>query len=117
MGRKLAWLGLAVVGLLVALTSVAQAAEVAQKSEAELRYFAIAAASTAFGLAIAAIGGAFSQSRGISSALEGIARNPGASGSITTAMIIGLALIESLVIYVLVVCLILLIVNPFGMRI
>ena len=114
MGRKLAWLGLAVVILLVALSSIAQAAEVAQKSEAELRYFAIAAASTAFGLAIAAIGGAFSQSRGIRSALEGIARNPGASGPITTAMIIGLALIESLVIYVLVVCLILLIVNPFG---
>jgi F-type H+-transporting ATPase subunit c len=114
MRRKLAWLGLAVVILLVALSSVVQAAEVAQKSEAELRYFAIAAASTAFGLAIAAIGGAFSQSRGIRSALEGIARNPGASGPITTAMIIGLALIESLVIYVLVVCLILLIVNPFG---
>jgi F-type H+-transporting ATPase subunit c len=114
MGRKLAWLGLAVVILLVALSSIAQAAEVAQKSESELRYFAIAAASTAFGLAIAAIGGAFSQSRGIRSALEGIARNPGASGPITTAMIIGLALIESLVIYVLVVCLILLIVNPFG---
>jgi F-type H+-transporting ATPase subunit c len=114
MGRKLAWLGLAVVILLVALSSVAQAAEVARKSEAELRYFAIAAASTAFGLAIAAIGGAFSQSRGLRSALEGIARNPGASGPITTAMIIGLALIESLVIYVLVVCLILLIVNPFG---
>ena len=114
MGRKLAWLGLAVVILLVALSSVAQAAEVARKSEAELRYFAIAAASTAFGLAFAAIGGAFSQSRGLRSALEGIARNPGASGPITTAMIIGLALIESLVIYVLVVCLILLIVNPFG---
>jgi F-type H+-transporting ATPase subunit c len=114
MGRKLAWLGLAVVLLLVALSSVAQAAEVVRKSEAELRYFAIAAASTAFGLAIAAIGGAFSQSRGLRSALEGIARNPGASGPITTAMIIGLALIESLVIYVLVVCLILLIVNPFG---
>jgi F-type H+-transporting ATPase subunit c len=114
MGRKLVWFGLAVVVLLVALTSVAQAAEVAKKSDSELRYFAIAAASTTFGLALAAIGGAFSQSRGIRSALEGIARNPGASGSITTAMIIGLALIESLVIYVLVVCLILLIVNPFG---
>jgi F-type H+-transporting ATPase subunit c len=87
---------------------------VVRKSDPELRYFAIAAASTAFGLAIAAIGGAFSQSRGLRSALEGIARNPGASGPITTAMIIGLALIESLVIYVLVVCLILLIVNPFG---
>ena len=114
MGRKLAWHGLAVVTLLIALSSVAQAAEVVRKSEAELQYFAIAAASTAFGLAIAAIGGAFSQARGIRSALEGIARNPGASGPITTAMIIGLALIESLVIYVLVVCLILLIVNPFG---
>jgi F-type H+-transporting ATPase subunit c len=114
MGRKLAWLGMAVVMLLVVLSSVAQAVEGAGKSEPELRYFAIAAASTTFGLAIAAIGGAFSQSRGIRSALEGIARNPGASGPITTAMIIGLALIESLVIYVLVVCLILLIVNPFG---
>ena len=40
MGRKLAWLGLAVVVLLVALSSVAQAAEVAKKSESELRYFA-----------------------------------------------------------------------------
>lgn len=114
MGRKLAWLGLAVVILLVALSSIAQAAEAVQRSEGQLRYFAITAASTAFGLAIAAIGGAFSQSRGLRSALEGIARNPGASGPITTAMIIGLALIESLVIYVLVVCLILLIVNPFG---
>ena len=74
------------------IESVAQAAEVAKKSEAELRYFGIVAASAAFGLAIAAIGGAFSQSRGIRSALEGIARNPGASGPITTTMIIGLAL-------------------------
>jgi F-type H+-transporting ATPase subunit c len=114
MERKLPWLGLGLIVLLLALSSVAQAAEAAQKSEAELRYFGIVAASTAFGLAIAAIGGAFSQSRGIRSALEGIARNPGASGPITTTMIIGLALIESLVIYVLVVCLILLIVNPFG---
>ena len=114
MRRNLVWLGLAVVVVLLTLSSVALAAEAAKKSDAELRYFGIAAASTAFGLAIAAAGGAFSQSRGIQSALEGMARNPGASGTITTAMIIGLALIESLVIYVLVVCLILLIVNPFG---
>jgi F-type H+-transporting ATPase subunit c len=114
MRRQLVWLGLVVVVTLVALTSIAQAAEVAKKSEAELRYFGIVAASATFGLTIAAIGGAFSQARGIRSALEGIARNPGASGPITTTMIIGLALIESLVIYVLVVCLILLIVNPFG---
>jgi len=39
--------------------------------------------------------------------LDGIARNPGASGKITTPMIIGLAMIESLVIYSLVVSLLL----------
>jgi F-type H+-transporting ATPase subunit c len=114
MRRKLVWLGLTMGVLLLTLSSVALAAEAAKKSDAELRYYGIVAASAAFGLAIAAIGGAFSQSRGIRSALEGIARNPGASGPITTTMIIGLALIESLVIYVLVVCLILLIVNPFN---
>jgi F-type H+-transporting ATPase subunit c len=40
-------------------------------------------------------------------ALEGIARNPNASGKIFTPMIIGLALIESLVIYALVIAFIL----------
>ena len=52
-----------------------------------------------FGVAIAAFGGALGQSRGIVAALEGIARNPAASGKIVTPMIIGLAMIESLVIY------------------
>lgn len=62
----------------------------------------------AFGIAIAAFGGALGQGRSVSSAMEGIARNPNASGKIQIAMIIGLALIESLVIYALVVVLILL---------
>lgn len=79
-----------------------------------LKYYIITAFSCVFGLAIAAIGGATAQGKSICSAVEGIARNPGASGQITTAMIIGLALIESLVIYALVVVLILLFVKPFG---
>jgi F-type H+-transporting ATPase subunit c len=58
-----------------------------------------------FGIAFAAIGGALSQSRGLTSALDGIARNPAASGKIVTPMIIGLAMIESLVIYSLLVSL------------
>jgi len=61
------------------------------------------ALAAGFGIAIAAFGGALSQSRGIVAALEGIARNPAASGKITTPMIVGLALIESLVIYALVI--------------
>jgi len=88
MRRKLACFGLAVVVLLVVLSSIAQAAEAAKKSEAELRYFGIVAASAAFGLAIAAIGGAFSQSRGIRSALEAASRViQGLRGRITTTMI------------------------------
>jgi F-type H+-transporting ATPase subunit c len=63
--------------------------------------------AAAMALGIAAFGGAIGQSRAISAACEGIARNPGAAAVIRTVMIIGLALIESLVIYALVVALIL----------
>jgi len=59
----------------------------------------------AAGLAIgvAAAGGAVGQGRAAAAALDGIARNPQASGKLFTPMIIGLALIESLVIYALVI--------------
>ena len=59
--------------------------------------------SAAFVLGIAAAAGAIGQSRAVVAACEGIARNPGAAGAIRLAMIIGLALIESLVIYALII--------------
>ena len=59
--------------------------------------------SAAFVLGIAAAAGAIGQSRAVVAACEGIARNPGAAGPIRLAMIIGLALIESLVIYALII--------------
>ncbi len=59
------------------------------------------AAGLAIGLA--ALGGGMGQGRAAAAALDGIARNPGASGKIMTPMILGLALIESLVIYALVI--------------
>ena len=59
--------------------------------------------SAAFVLGISAAAGAMGQSRAIAAACEGIARNPGAAGAIRLAMIIGLALIESLVIYALII--------------
>ena len=55
--------------------------------------------ATGLCIAIAAFGGALGQGRTASAALDGIARNPGASDKIFTPMILGLALIESLVIY------------------
>jgi F-type H+-transporting ATPase subunit c len=67
-----------------------------------------------FALAIAAAFGALGQAKGLSAAAEAIARNPSATGDIRLAMLIGLVLIESLVIYVLLVALILFFVKPFG---
>jgi len=66
-----------------------------------------------FALAIAAAFGALGQGKAVSAAVEGIARNPGAAGDIRGAMILGLVLIESLVIYALLVSLILFFANPF----
>ncbi|MCP4149415.1 MAG: ATP synthase F0 subunit C [bacterium] len=63
------------------------------------------------GLTAAAIGGAFAQSKALRTAVENIGRNPAAADSIRGVLIIGLALIESLVIYVLLVDLILFFVN------
>lgn len=54
-------------------------------------------------LGIAALGGALAQGRAAAAALEGIARNPEAADKLFTPMIIGLALIESLVIYAFVI--------------
>jgi F-type H+-transporting ATPase subunit c len=54
-------------------------------------------------IAIAAFGGSLGQGKAAAAALEGISRNPTASGKIFTPMILGLALIESLVIYALLI--------------
>jgi F-type H+-transporting ATPase subunit c len=66
-----------------------------------MQYFSYLALATGLGLPIAVIGAAIGQGLAIYSALQGMARQPEASGTIQTAMIIGLALIESLVIYAL----------------
>jgi len=66
-----------------------------------------------FALAFAAGFGALGQGRAISAASEAIARNPGAAGDIRGALILGLVLIESLVIYVLLISLILFFIRPF----
>jgi len=62
-----------------------------------------ASLSAAFAIGIAAFGGAIGQARTATAALEGIARNPAAQGKIFVPMIIGLALIESLVLYAFVI--------------
>ena len=78
------------------VAAFAQGAPAAPKSLFEGQYLAHLA------LAIAAAGCGMAQGKAVAAACEGIARNPQAAGNIRTTMIIGLALIEALVIYVLV---------------
>ena len=72
--------------------------------------FAVIAAGV--GMAIAAGLCGLGQGRAVAAAVEAMGRQPGAAARIQVAMIIGLALIESLAIYTLVVALILLFVQP-----
>lgn len=65
----------------------------------------LVAIAAALAIALSVLGGALAQGKTAAAALEGIARNPAASGKILIPMILGLALIESLVIYALIIAL------------
>jgi F-type H+-transporting ATPase subunit c len=86
---------------LMFLSVPAFAQEAATKVTGEAAGFVGIAAGLAIGLA--AFGGALGQGRAAQAALDGIARNPAAQGKLFVPMIIGLALIESLVIYAFVI--------------
>ena len=100
--NKVRMIGFAVLGVLMtAITAAAQPANtVAESGTSYKGYVALAAG---IGFAIAVFGGAIGQSRIGAAACEGAARNPGAAGRIQTMMILGLALIESLVLFALLV--------------
>ena len=108
----LAWVGLLLTGV---ATAPLYAQEPAAAAGATWGLDAVVASiiTAGFALGIAAGLGAIGQGRAIGSAAEAIARNPSASGDIRGVLILGLVLIESLVIYVLLVSLILFFANPF----
>jgi len=92
-----------VMTLVVALTATVAFAAEGAAAPAAAAGGLTAATAALFAIAIAAFGGSIGMGLSISRAVEGIARNPEASGKIMTTMIIGLALIESLAIYTLVI--------------
>jgi F-type H+-transporting ATPase subunit c len=100
MKKKMLGLLSAVTTLLVVSSAFAQDAA-AEATGFEVQKWGLVAAG--LGMALAAFGGALGQGKAAAAALEGIARNPSASDKIFTPMILGLALIESLVIYSLVI--------------
>ena len=88
---------LLVVGLAMAQTPVAPGAAGAADHSTGNSWFFPALGSFAVG--IAALGGALGDGRAIAAACEGTARNPGAGGRIFTMLLLGLALIETLVLF------------------
>lgn len=94
--KSLVWIG----SMVLTLGPTAALAEEAGHAGGGGSYGALAAG---LAIGIAAFGGALGQGKTAASALEGIARNPAAQPKIFVPMIIGLALIESLVLYAFVI--------------
>lgn len=78
-----------------------------------MSYFTWCVIIAGFGMVLGIVPASLSQAMCIKSALDGVARNPAASGKVLTTMLIGVAMIESLAIYVFVVAMIILLANPF----
>lgn len=111
--KKLSMTTLGAMGLLLASAGFALAADPAVQAEG-LKFFTAVVTAAGFGIAIAAVGCGLAQGYAVRGAVEGTARNPEASGKIMVNMLVGLALIESLCIYALVVALILLYAYPMA---
>lgn len=97
-----------IVSLLTMIVAVLTAGVVFAEDHEAAKEVATAATSGGFNsvalsagllMAVAAAFGTLSQSRAASTALEGMARNPQAAAKVQIALVISLALIESLVIF------------------
>ena len=91
-------------GVVAALAAVVLSAGAALAEEAgggvlSQEHGGLVAIAVAVGIGIAAFGGAFGQGRAASAALEGISRNPNAADKVFVPMLLGLAFIESLVLF------------------
>ena len=92
-----------------AVPGIALAADAVGGGEGWIKPFAAIAAGIGFGLAAGLCG--LGQGRAAGSAVDSMARQPGNTNRIQTAMILGLAFIESLVLFVFVIAVILLFVK------
>lgn len=106
---KKRFIGAIIAALVLGVSTMAMAEEGAASVQAAgLWVFFGIAIACGFGIGVAALGTGLGMGNAINGALTGTARNPEAGGKIMTTMIIGLALIESLCIYALVICFMLL---------
>ena len=74
---------------------------------------AISIFAAAFAVSFGAIGPALAEGRSVAAALDAIARQPEAAGTLSRTLFVGLAMIETTAIYCLVIGLLILFANPF----
>ncbi|PEQ11593.1 ATP synthase F0 subunit C [Novosphingobium sp. PC22D] len=69
--------------------------------------------SAAIAVSFGALGPGIGEGRAVAAAMDAIARQPEAAGTISRTLFVGLAMIETMAIYCLVVALLVLFANPF----
>jgi F-type H+-transporting ATPase subunit c len=74
----------------------------------------VSIAGAAFAIAVGAIAPALAQGKAVAAAMDAIARQPEAAATVSRTLFVGLAMIETMAIYCLVVALLLLFANPFA---
>ena len=73
----------------------------------------VSLAAAALAVSFGAIGPALAEGRAVAAAMDAIARQPDSAGTLSRTLFVGLAMIETMAIYCLVVALLLLFANPF----
>lgn len=73
----------------------------------------ISIAAAALAVSFGAIGPALAEGRAVAAAMDAIARQPDSAGTVSRTLFVGLAMIETMAIYCLVIALLLLFANPF----
>jgi F-type H+-transporting ATPase subunit c len=73
----------------------------------------VSIAAAAIAVSFGAIGPALAEGRAVAAAMDAIARQPEAAGTLSRTLFVGLAMIETMAIYCLVVALLLLFANPY----
>jgi F-type H+-transporting ATPase subunit c len=111
--KKLIIFTLTLLGVLGAASLAMAAVDVSVTNKA-LDVISSVALVSGLGIGLGVVGPGIGQGLTMLGALTGMARNPSASGTLRVNMLIGLALIESLAIYALVISLILLYAFPYS---